>query len=735
MKNNKASCLAAYPSPLASRPVARFLSMSAFLFLLVASLSGQSLYMVNKEQLYLQTSASSPSPFANLPYHFGGRAASAATLTPPSLAGLSMVFSSDNSDYEVKGFFLTKGALDAAFPNGSYNISGSGFPTITINLSGDLYPTVIPQVIGGTWSNGALVVNPGQSYTITFNNFTGYASTGVGGHMKASISSVTAGDNVNVSQEIISQAAFGLTVSATPFTSYVIPANTLKAGLVYRLAVNFDTALVLNTTTISGSGIVGMYSAATVAYIAGQSATSIAPPIIATQPMNQTAAQGTSAVLSAGVTFNGSSSPPNSNTTYQWIFNGQQVGGGTKYNQAGGSLTINNVSASDVGVYSLEVYNGGGVAFSQTATLTVTAPVGTPQFTTQPQSQSVNPGANVTFTAVANGSPAPTFQWQYNGTNIAGATSATYAVTNVQSGNMGFYSVAASNSAGTVNSAVAILTVNGGHSRLTGLSTRGYVLAGGSLTPGFYLRGSGSKSIIVRAVGPSLSNYGVSSPLSDPRMDLIPAGGTTPLLSNDDWGTNTNLPALSAAMPFPLVAGSKDAAALITLSTATNSGYTVRIVPSGTATAGIAMAEVYDLDATTAPVQLFSLSTLGYTGPGENVLTPGFFITGNGPKQLLIRAVGPTLGVAPYNVPGVLADPQFRVVPLGTDLTVASNDNWGGTPELQAAFVQTNDFALPAGSKDAAAIVRLPPGGYTIQASGVGGTTGNVLVEVYDMDP
>jgi hypothetical protein len=97
--------------------------------------------------------------------------------------------------------------------------------------------------------------------------------------------------------------------------------------------------------------------------------------------------------------------------------------------------------------------------------------------------------------------------------------------------------------------------------------------------------------------------------------------------------------------------------------------------------------------------------------------------------------VGPTLGAAPYNVPGVLADPQFRVVPLGKDLTVASNDNWGGTAELQAAFAQTNDFALPTNSKDAAAIVRLPPGGYTIQATGVGGTTGNVLVEVYDMDP
>jgi hypothetical protein len=347
----------------------------------------------------------------------------------------------------------------------------------------------------------------------------------------------------------------------------------------------------------------------------------------------------------------------------------------------------------------------------------------------------VTPGSSVTFSVVASGSAPLTYQWKSTGTAIAGATNATYTIANVQAGNMGFYSVTVSNSAGSVDSDVAILTVAAGSSRLTALSTRGYVPAGGSLTPGFYLRGSGSKSIIVRGVGPSLSNYGVASPLSDSRMDLIPAGGTTPILSNDDWGTNANLPALRAAMPFPLVEGSKDAAALATLSTATSSGYTVRIVPSGTATAGIALAEVYDLDATTAPVRFFSLSTLGYTGPGDNILTPGFFVTGDGPKQLLIRAVGPTLGAAPYNVPGVLADPQFRVVPLGKDLTVASNDNWGGTAALQAAFTQTNDFALPANSKDAAAIVRLPPGGYTIQATGVGGTTGTVLVEVYDMDP
>jgi arabinan endo-1,5-alpha-L-arabinosidase len=360
---------------------------------------------------------------------------------------------------------------------------------------------------------------------------------------------------------------------------------------------------------------------------------------------------------------------------------------------------------------------------------------GPPAITTSPASQAVALGSSATFSVTVTSDSPLTYQWRKNGTAIAGATSATYTVTNVQAGNMGFYSVTVGNANGSVDSGVGILTVNAGSSRLTGLSTRGLVQAGGDLTYGFYLRGTGSKSTIVRAVGPTLSNYGVVGPLSDPKMDLIPAGGSTPQLSNDDWGTNSNLPALRAAMPFPLVEGSKDAAALATLSTATNAGYTVRVTPSGAATSGIALAEVYDLDAATAPVRFASLSTRGYSGTGENVLTVGFFITGDGPKQLLIRAVGPTLGAPPYNVPGVLADPQFRIVPLGLDLTVAANDNWGGTTVLQAAFAQTQAFSLPANSLDAAAIVRLPPGGYTVQATGVGGTTGNVLVEVYDMDP
>jgi len=466
-----------------------------------------------------------------------------------------------------------------------------------------------------------------------------------------------------------------------------------------------------------------------------KSGTAVSPQI-QNQPQNQTVPLNQRVTFSVAAT--GLPAP-----ICQWkkgtttLTNGGNISGATS-----ATLTLTNVQLTDAGSYTVVVTNSAGTITSSEATLTVYVPA------SAPPSQHVTPGTSVTFT-VTIGSGSPTYQWKLNGNAIAGATSATYTIANAQSGNMGFYSVTVTNSAGSVDSAVAILTVSGGSSRLTALSTRGVAGAGASaLTPGIALRGVGSKPLVVRGVGPTLgvpppAGFGVPNTLSDPKLDVIPLGAATPVASNDDWSTNSNLDELRRIMAavgaFPLIDGSKDAAVLATLATPNVVGnylYTVPVTPSGTATSpGIALAEVYDTEGLTAPVKLIAVSTRGFTGPNEQVLTTGFWIVGDGPKQLLIRAVGPTLGVAPYNVPGVLADPQFVVIPLGKNFTVASNNDWGGTAELQAAFAQTSDFALPTGSKDAAVVVRLPPGGYTVQATGVGGTTGNVLVEIYDMDP
>ena len=86
-----------------------------------------------------------------------------------------------------------------------------------------------------------------------------------------------------------------------------------------------------------------------------------------------------------------------------------------------------------------------------------------------------------------------------------------------------------------------------------------------------------------------------------------------------------------------------------------------------------------------------------------------------------------------FGVGDVLADPQLVVTPLGQTAPLAGNDNWGGTPVLASAFAATGAFPLEATSKDAALLIRLPPGAYTVTVSGSGNTTGTALVEIYDV--
>jgi hypothetical protein len=301
---------------------------------------------------------------------------------------------------------------------------------------------------------------------------------------------------------------------------------------------------------------------------------------------------------------------------------------------------------------------------------------------------------------------------------------------------MGFYTVTVTNSGGSITSPVATLTVaTGGPSRLVNVSTRGFVQPGGALTPGFVLQGNAAKAVVIRAVGPTLGAFGVSGTLADPTMEVIPLGVSAPVAANDNWaGTTALQEAFARVGAFPFAtANSADASVETSLPAAGASGYTVRITSKNPAVAGIALAEVYDADPLTSPVRLVNVSTSGFVGTGDQALVPGFFIGGTAPKQLLIRAVGP--GLAPFGVTGLLADPQLALVPLGQDLTVLANDNWGGSATLQAAFAQAGAFALPGGSADAAIVVRLPPGGYTVVVSGVGNTTGTALVEIYDLDP
>ena len=383
---------------------------------------------------------------------------------------------------------------------------------------------------------------------------------------------------------------------------------------------------------------------------------------------------------------------------------------------------------------------------------------GAPVVAQPPISQFVAPNAPlVSFTALAaNGGLS--YVWKRNGVAIVPATtsddmrqpaagtppragaianntanSSTLTLTDVTAADLGFYSCVITNSAGSIETEAAVLAFDTvGTSRIINVSTRGLVQAGAALTPGFVMRGTGSKQLLIRAVGPTLSSFGLAG-LGDTKMDVLNQQTGASVVTNDNWGGGTTLANTFAAVgAFPLAPTSADAAVVASVPVNAN-GYSVRITAAGSASTGIALAEVYDADPLSSPARLINVSTLGFAGTGANALTPGFVIGGTAAKQVLIRAIGP--GLAAFGVGGTLVDPQLTVIPLGLNVTVARSDDWGGTAELKAAFGTAGAFGLADTSKDAAVVVRLPPGGYSVVVVGAGGATGTALVEVYDLDP
>lgn len=263
--------------------------------------------------------------------------------------------------------------------------------------------------------------------------------------------------------------------------------------------------------------------------------------------------------------------------------------------------------------------------------------------------------------------------------------------------------------------------------RLVNIATR--VAVGGTAgtpIPGFVVGGTGAKPVLVRAVGPALAGFGVGGVLADPRLTVL--AGTATVAANDNW-LAADAATMTGAGAFALPAGSRDAAAVATLAPG---AYTVPVAGAD-ATGGVALVEVYDA-APAGGSFLVNASTRAHVGTGDAVLIPGFVIAGPGAVRLLVRAVGPTL--ASFGVANSLADPTLTLFRAGAPL--ATNDNWSAganAAEIAAAATAFGAFALPAGSRDAALVVTLPAGAYSAVVSGVGGSSGTALVEIYSEPP
>ena len=125
-------------------------------------------------------------------------------------------------------------------------------------------------------------------------------------------------------------------------------------------------------------------------------------------------------------------------------------------------------------------------------------------------------------------------------------------------------------------------------------------------------------------------------------------------------------------------------------------------------------------------MELLNISTRGRVGTGDDVMIGGFVVTGNGPQEVVITAKGPSL--AQYGISNPLPNPQLTLVRASDGQVVAVNDNWGSASN--AAQIQASGFA-PGNSFEAAILITLPPGAYTAIVSGVNGTTGTAIIEVF----
>lgn len=347
-------------------------------------------------------------------------------------------------------------------------------------------------------------------------------------------------------------------------------------------------------------------------------------------------------------------------------------------------------------------------------------------------------GHSIAFGVAASGPGPFSYSWFKDGMLLANSNSPELTLENLSTADAGIYTAAVLNGLTSVTSEPFTLTITGRdeeseiddrepNARLVAIAARADVGTGENvLIAGFVVEGTGKKKFLARAVGPALTRQGVHQPLSSPVLRVFSRTGLE-IASNAGWETGPDaarLPELAAKVgAFALEPGSADSALELELDPGP---YTLHASTTGNES-GIALAEIYALDEQSSPV---ALSSRAQVRAGENILIGGVVIGGNVSQRILLRAVGPALSAQGVAAP--LADPVLEVVRNQT--TIHTNDDWetGNDPAaLTAAFATTGTLPFAAGSKDAALLVDLEPGVYTVLAKGKGSDEGVALVEIY----
>jgi hypothetical protein len=252
---------------------------------------------------------------------------------------------------------------------------------------------------------------------------------------------------------------------------------------------------------------------------------------------------------------------------------------------------------------------------------------------------------------------------------------------------------------------------------LGNISTRLPVGTGDNiLIAGFQITGGTAKQLVVRALGPTLAQFGLTNVLPDPTLELHDSSGAI-IATNDDWQDASNAQSIPQGLRPP---NDLESAIFTTLN---RGAYTVVLRGYNNST-GIALVEVYDTSIGSA--QLGNISTRGFVQTGDNVMIAGLVVASHN-KQVVVRALGPTL--TGFGINNALPDPTLSLYD-GNGVLLFFNDDWKDTQENSIS----GTGLAPSDDLESAIAGTLSPGSYTAIVRGFHNATGNALVEVYGLN-
>jgi hypothetical protein len=571
---------------------------------------------LNKEVRSVQTAANVVVPRSDIPFRFGAyieapsEPALVYSVTLPNNGGTrALSYSSGNQRWQLEQTFTSLVAMDAAFPSGTYVVNVAG-RSGNIAFGAEDPSRLIMTTSAGSFTNAALVVERLQPLTITVD-------------LPANFPAASSSLYLEVTAVAPTPTLFLGAVKPDDPTSnrlsYTIPANTFAPLGVYQIRAVANRIVATDFAAIPEYILTASYTREVT--LAVNVAPGTIPPTFTAQPLSQTLGNGSTVIFNAATI---------EATSYQWRRDGASLSGATTP-----TLAVIGVTAANSGAYTLVATNPFGSTTSAPAALNVQAGVVAVTARLSNLSVRATMAADQTLIvgfSVSAGSSTllirgigpmlgmfgaldamadPRLELYNNGLLIANndnwdntaALSAAFTgvgafplpgssrdaalLTSVE----GARSVHLKGSSGGVALLELFDTGSSNEPRLLNVSIRNPVGAvSNNLIVGFVIAGTGTKNLLIRAIGPKLSEFGVPNVLSDPKLDVFRAGPGQALLTNDNWEPEF-AEIFNVVGAFTLTTGSRDAA----LAAALPAGaYTVQVSGVNNLT-GEALVEIYEL--------------------------------------------------------------------------------------------------------------------------------------------